>query len=204
MPVSAAAASAPLFVTGAGVRPPAPAVPPPAGALRPALDRPSAPVVPLGPDIAPSPREVARALAARPTLWRPLVRYRDPRYHVRLTSGAGWEAWLLTWLPGQSTGLHDHGGSAGAFAVVAGSVDESLPLRGVVTEGEPARLISRRYRTGQVRAFGSQHLHDVAARDGSAAVTLHVYAPRLTTMTRYALVDGRLEVTAREEEGADW
>ena len=36
-----------------------------------------------------------------------------------------YEAWLLTWLPGQSTGLHDHGGSAGAFTVLSGVVEES-------------------------------------------------------------------------------
>jgi hypothetical protein len=41
--------------------------------------------------------------------------------------------------------------------------------------------------------------------NGSApAVSLHVYAPALTRMTRYALIAGRLEITAVEREGADW
>ena len=155
-----------------------------------------------GPALPLAPRELARRLAGRPDLWQPLVRYTVPRHHARLASGRDWEAWLLTWLPGQSTGLHDHGGAAGAFAVLVGQVDESLPLR--ATASGPVRLISRRYRAGHVRAFGTEHVHDVAALSGRRAVTLHVYAPRLTTMTRYALVDGRLDVTGREQEGQDW
>ena len=184
------------------------------------LNAPASATAPTAPTALPlAPREVARSLADRPDLWRPLVRYRDPRFHTRLATGPDWEAWLLTWLPGQSTGLHDHGGSAGAFAVLVGSVDESLPLRspaalrsaqspgspgGADERAEPVRLISRRYRAGQVRAFGTEHLHDVGARSGRRAVTLHVYAPRLTTMTRYEPADGRLVVTGREQEGQDW
>ena len=37
--------------------------------------------------------------------------------------------WLLSWLPGQGTGLHDHGGSAGAFAVVRGTLHERVGAR---------------------------------------------------------------------------
>ena len=50
----------------------------------------------------------------------------DPvdRYYVRLARQREFEAWLLTWLPGQGTDWHDHGGSAGAF----------MTLRGVLTE----------------------------------------------------------------------
>jgi hypothetical protein len=155
------------------------------------------PVLPL------APRQIARSFAGRPELWRPLVRFAEPRFFTRLAVGPDWEAWLLTWLPGQSTSLHDHGGSSGAFAVLAGLVDESLPLR---TGGDTGRthLLTRRYRAGQVRCFGSDHVHDVAARAGRRAVTLHVYTPRLATMRRYALVDGDLTVTSREREGEDW
>src|SRR3954471_14017962 len=84
---------------------------------------------PADPHLPLTPRERARSLARRPDLWRPLVQFTEPRFHARLASGPDWEAWLLTWLPGQSTGLHDHGGSAGAFTVLAGSVDEDLIVR---------------------------------------------------------------------------
>jgi len=36
------------------------------------------------------------------------------------------------------------------------------------------------------------------------AVSLHVYAPALTRMTRYELVDGALRALAVERAGADW
>jgi predicted metal-dependent enzyme (double-stranded beta helix superfamily) len=163
--------------------------------------RPSATAFVPRPVLPPAPREIARSLAERTALWRPLVRFDDPRFYARIATGPDWEAWLLTWLPGQSTGLHDHGGSRGAFAVLAGAVDEDVPVR---RNGAPVRLRTRRYGAGQVRAFGADHLHDVAARSGVPAVTLHVYAPRLEVMTRYALIDGTLAVTAEEREGGDW
>jgi Cysteine dioxygenase type I len=151
--------------------------------------------LPPGPLLPPAPQEIARSLAGQEDLWRPRIRYAEPRYYTRLAGGRRWEAWLLTWLPGQSTGLHDHGGSGGAFAVLSGAVDETLPVEG--------HLLTRRYRAGQVRAFDSVHVHDVAAR-GGPAVTLHVYTPRLTTMTRYLLDRGNLVPLVVEAAGEDW
>jgi Cysteine dioxygenase type I len=68
---------------------------------------------------------IAAGLASQRLLWEPLVSYDSTaRYYVRLTREQDFEAWLLTWLPGQGTDWHDHGGSAGAF----------ITLRGVLTE----------------------------------------------------------------------
>jgi predicted metal-dependent enzyme (double-stranded beta helix superfamily) len=145
------------------------------------------------------PARIAAELALREQLWRPHVRFRHPRHYTRLLARPGWEAWLLTWLPGQSTGLHDHGGSAGAFAVLEGVLEET-----VLTGGADALVRrSRPYTSGQVRRFGSHHVHDVAPAD-APAVSLHVYAPALTGMTRYALDGGRLSPLATERAGADW
>jgi hypothetical protein len=64
--------------------------------------------------------KIATSLANQRALWKPLVSY-DPvaRYYVRLAREQDFEAWLLTWLPGQGTAWHDHGGSAGAFITFA-------------------------------------------------------------------------------------
>ena len=147
----------------------------------------------------PAPSSIVAELADRPNLWRPLVEFRHPRHYVRLAVGQGWEAWLLTWLPGQTTGLHDHGGSAGAFAVVEGALDESLPVR------EDGRLVLKtaRHRIGSIRPFGERHLHDVSAAD-VPAVSIHAYAPALLAMTRYTLADGELTAVVHERLGADW
>ena len=37
--------------------------------------------------------------------------------YQRLTCDDDHEVWLLSWLPGQRTGFHDHGESVGAFTV---------------------------------------------------------------------------------------
>ena len=151
------------------------------------------------------PHRIALDLARRTSLWQPHVVFAEPRHYHRLAGGDGWEAWLLTWLPGQSTGLHDHGGSAGAFAVLSGALDETILLPRRVAAGEPTRYdgLTRRYATGAVRSFGTHHLHDVSPH-GAPAVSLHVYAPGLTAMRRYSLEDGVLVETAHERAGVDW
>jgi hypothetical protein len=121
------------------------------------------------------------------------------RWYARLFAAHDHEAWLLTWLPGQSTDLHDHGGSAGAFTVLHGRLTERTPVG-----GERVSLLDRGYGAGTTRTFGPRHVHRIVNAGPAPAVSLHVYAPALTRMTRYDLVDGRLLVTALEREGADW
>jgi hypothetical protein len=50
----------------------------------------------------------------------------DPwfRPYVRLAGDSGVEPRLLTWLPGQGTEWQDHGGSAGTFLTVRGTLTE--------------------------------------------------------------------------------
>jgi len=129
--------------------------------------------------------QIALNLAAEPSLWLPLLRFDpDQRWYTRLTRGDGWEAWLLSWLPGQGTDLHDHGGSRGAFTVLSGALQE---LTHSPTETDPSRLTERMLPSGQVRAFGADHIHQVIGLGPTAAVSLHVYDPALTVMNRYHL-----------------
>ena len=69
---------------------------------------------------------IATRLAEQHELWQPLIEF-DPvsRYYARLAREADFEAWLLTWVPGQGTDWHDHGGSAGAFVTVRGHADRA-------------------------------------------------------------------------------
>src|SRR4051812_37703517 len=145
------------------------------------------------------PARIAAELALREQLWRPHVRFRHPRHYTGLLARPGWEAWLLTWLPGQSTGLHDHGGSAGAFAVLDGVLEETVLTGGA--DGLVRR--SRPYASGQVRGFGTPPAPAVAPA-AAPAVSLPVSAPALTGMTRSALDGGRPVPLATERAGADW
>jgi quercetin dioxygenase-like cupin family protein len=165
--------------------------------------------VPPAPGSADGLAAVALALAARPRLWRPLVRFdTEDRYYTRLparldasieTPADGFEAWLLTWLPGQRTGWHDHGGSAGAVTVVVGELAEST-LAG--SEIDPVRR--RRLTPGDVRPFGRNHRHEMLNASAAPAVSLHVYAPALVRMTRYRLAGARLVTTGSERAGVQW
>jgi hypothetical protein len=141
---------------------------------------------------------LATTLAADADLWRPLLHV-DPvhRWYARLARTDDWEAWLLTWAPGQRTGVHDHGGSGGAFTVLDGSVQELTP-------GRDGGLTTRTYTAGQVRAFGPDHVHEVVGTGDRPAATLHVYGPRLALMNRYELADGALRLLRTETAGRDW
>ena len=44
------------------------------------------------------------------------------RWWTRLALTGGVELWLLSWLPEQGTGPHDHGGAAGSFTVLLGEL----------------------------------------------------------------------------------
>jgi predicted metal-dependent enzyme (double-stranded beta helix superfamily) len=137
-----------------------------------------------------------RAYAARPALWRPLLRFAAPdRWYLRLGSTGESELWLLTWLPGQGTEIHDHGGSSGAFGVVDGALTERT-----FPGGEPRR---RALPTGGLRAFGPRHIHQVVNRGPRPAVSIHAYAPALATQAYYRLgADGRPRPLRTEAVGA--
>ncbi|SCL28389.1 Cysteine dioxygenase type I [Micromonospora rhizosphaerae] len=118
------------------------------------------------------------------------------RWYARLAAGPDHEVWALSWLPGQGTDLHDHGGSAGAFLVVAGTLTEETVSGG--------QLRARRLTAGSGRRFGARHVHVVTNRGDQPAVSVHVYRPALRRMTRYRLVRGQLLVADVAEAGVAW
>ena len=143
----------------------------------------------------------ARRYAARPHDW-PLAPRFNPhrRWYHRLATEPDAEVWLLTWLPGQGTDLHDHGGSSGAFLVVTGELTEhTLSGRG----GQP-RLAGTTLPAGQGRSFGPHHIHQITNAGREPAVSLHVYSPALTEMARYRLERGQLVLATVDRAGTDW
>ena len=142
---------------------------------------------------------LAQAAAARHD-WAALVRYSQAeRWYQRLEQGDNHEVWLLSWLPGQRTGFHDHCGSAGAFAVVHGELREYTP--GGRGAGAPS---GADFAAGQVRPFGPAHVHEVVNSSGEPAVSIHAYSPPLAGMRRYELTSGGLVLAAVETAGERW
>jgi predicted metal-dependent enzyme (double-stranded beta helix superfamily) len=142
----------------------------------------------------------AARYAADPDSWPVAPRFNPiDRWYHRLAQHTDHEVWLLTWLPGQGTDLHDHGGSAGAFHVVAGTLTEDT-----VTETSRGTLTVRSLGEGSGHRFDSHHIHRITNRSGQPAISVHVYGPALTTMTRYRLGATGLDVVTVEKAGWQW
>src|SRR5260370_2671078 len=78
--------------------------------------------------------EVVRRLAASPAEWLGRVRLNpEGRWYERIHLGESHEVWVISWLPGQATGFHDHGGSAGAVAGGWGTPMERPVIGGPAT-----------------------------------------------------------------------
>jgi predicted metal-dependent enzyme (double-stranded beta helix superfamily) len=131
--------------------------------------------------------QIALRIADHPGQWLSLVRYdAGRRWYQRLVRDDVHEIWLLSWLPGQQTGFHDHGPSAGAFAVARGFLRERAAPGG---RPEPS---GRPLAPGAVGAFGPQYVHDVRNESAWPAVSIHAYSPPLSSMRRYGIAAGGL------------
>ncbi|MCX5124662.1 cysteine dioxygenase family protein [Streptomyces sp. NBC_00193] len=113
---------------------------------------------------------MARSIAADRDRWAHLVRYDAiSRWHHRLSTGPGHEVWLLSWVPGQGSGLHDHGRSSGVLTMLEGTLTER-------TQGGIRVL-----RPGAQLVFAPGYVHRVVNDALQPAVSLHIYHPGLTT-----------------------
>lgn len=171
---------------------------------RTATDTLSVPVRPTDARLAVLPLlQALREHAAEPDLDQLVDVHATERRWLELASTPDLQVWLISWPPGATTGWHDHGEAHGAFTTIRGRLTEEAwePGRtGSVTAGPVRRTLGR----GDARAFNDRHVHNVTNTGRVPAVSVHAYSPRLTTMTRYDVSTGRLEVTGVERTGADW
>ncbi|MGH4024597.1 MAG: cysteine dioxygenase [Pseudonocardiaceae bacterium] len=155
-----------------------------------------------GTEVPGTPASLAMALAAHPERWRPLVDYRpDTRWYRLLERTSRLEVWLLSWLPGQGTALHDHGPASGAFAVAAGALTERVVA--AKKSGAPVE-VTRTLGVGRSRVFGPHYVHQVTNTGTVPAVSVHVYTPGLTTMNTYRLEPSELLHVGVEQAGVNW
>ncbi|MEU2427918.1 cysteine dioxygenase family protein [Streptomyces sp. NPDC007861] len=118
---------------------------------------------------------LARALADDRAQWAHLVQYdATSRWYHRLRTGPGYEVWLLSWVPGQGSGLHDHGRSSGVLTVLEGELTERTATA------------ARSLRPGAQRVFAPGYVHEVVNDSLEPAVSLHIYFPGLTEMPMHA------------------
>jgi rhodanese-related sulfurtransferase len=139
-----------------------------------------------------APEELSKivALFALSDGWMDRVRLHSKRrWYERLYRGPDYDIWAISWLPGQSTGYHDHGASSGAFVVATGILEEHRP-------GERARVIH----PGKPHAFGPDYAHDVRNDSRAPAISIHAYSPPLDEMNEYELEGSQLIPRERAPE----
>ncbi len=135
---------------------------------------------------------IAVGLATRAPSWPGMTRPARRRWDLMARSDAI-EAWVIAWPPGGAIELHDHGGSAGAVVVAVGELVETSIV------SQPSGGVALRTTTigvgGSLR-FAGRHVHDIVNLGEVPAISVHVYAPRLSSMTYYRMTDGVLETGA--------
>jgi predicted metal-dependent enzyme (double-stranded beta helix superfamily) len=127
-------------------------------------------------------------IAARPDLWRPLVVVdRDRRRYELLYEDERVDIWVLSWMPGQRTGFHDHDRSAVGLVCVRGELIEGSLAIGVDPE---STLMTE----GVVHGGHGGYIHAVAHQRGEPAVSIHAYSPPLIQVGQYRVDEqGRLQ-----------
>jgi hypothetical protein len=115
------------------------------------------------------------------------------RWFTRIHGDGELDVWLISWVPGRATELHDHGGSLGALTVLSGSLNEF--------RWDGRRLRRRRLDAGDQAGFPLGWVHDVvwaprpvsspadAAGTVQPTLSVHAYSPPLTAMSYYEVTD---------------
>lgn len=125
--------------------------------------------------------EIACGIAERQELWQPLAHTdTDRRRYELLYEDDRMDAWILSWMPGQGTGFHDHYISGVGLCVASGSVREDQMVYG-------SEHRERELNPGDTRQGGPGYIHRVTYVSGTPAVTVHVYSPRLDWVGQYRL-----------------
>jgi Cysteine dioxygenase type I len=136
----------------------------------------------------------------------------DDRWFARLHGDDEVDVWLISWVPGHRTELHDHGGSLGALTLLSGSLDEFR------WDGETLRC--RRLKAGDQAGFPLGWVHDVVwaptapgssvtspgatspSKTQQPSLSVHAYSPPLTVMSYYE-VTGQQRLRRKRTELTD-
>jgi mannose-6-phosphate isomerase-like protein (cupin superfamily) len=127
--------------------------------------------------------QVARDIAARSEIWQPRISAdRERRRYALVYEDERMDAWVLSWMPGQATGFHDHYISSVGLAVAQGRVREDQMRYG-------KDHVERSLTAGDSRQGDATYIHRIQHTEGEPAVTIHVYSPPLEWVGQYRLGD---------------
>jgi cysteine dioxygenase len=129
-----------------------------------------------------------RDVRVLPEELRPHVGFKEgtyARHRVYMNDFA--ELLVLCWRPGQRTPIHDHNGSFGAVRVISGVMWETMfemdGGRGLAYKS------SREWTPGGVTGADIPDIHQLGNPDvsGQGLISLHLYAPPLTSLNIYKI-----------------
>jgi len=105
------------------------------------------------------------------------------------------EVLVMTWLPGQGSGAHDHAGAISAFKILSGTVRETrfAPAR----DGLVDFLDTYELHEGEVGLDAGGTIHAVRndAANETPLVSIHIYAPPLPELRRFTERPGDRAIT---------
>ncbi len=106
--------------------------------------------------------------------------------------GPACQVFLICWLNGQRSPIHDHPGSSCAVRVIEGKVTETVFQK--APNGLIVPTVTREYEEGNICGSEDTDTHQISnlMEDGKNLVTMHVYTPPLLMMNCYSLTDSKV------------
>jgi len=101
----------------------------------------------------------------------------------RVARTEAFELLVMTWLPGQGSGAHDHAGSVSAFKIVRGTADETRYAQAADSLVDPVG--SHELHAGEVGIDPGDVIHAVRNGHAELLVSVHVYAPPIRELRRF-------------------
>jgi uncharacterized NAD(P)/FAD-binding protein YdhS len=101
----------------------------------------------------------------------------------RVARTEAFELLVMTWLPGQGSGAHDHAGSVSAFKILRGTADETQYAQAPDSLVDPVG--ARQLRAGEVGIDPGDVIHAVRNGHEELLVSVHLYAPPIRELRRF-------------------
>ncbi len=113
--------------------------------------------------------------------------------------GPACQVFLICWLNGQRSPIHDHPGSSCAVRVIEGTVTETQFQK--APNGLIFPTVTQEYHEGNICGSEDTDTHQISnlMEDGKDLVTMHVYTPPLLLMNCYSLTDSTVHEFSTSE-----
>jgi len=111
------------------------------------------------------------------------LHFKDTCYQRNTVKSSDWyDLLVICWKPGQTSSIHDHGGSSCGFKILSGVAWESVfeSVRQRENDPKAKKSAERKYPLGTLCLAEDNDIHRIENRSESEdLVTLHIYSPAL-------------------------